>query len=535
MRIIDLEATAKRVIKLMGEDGLSKSKIREYSNLGFSVIINYFESIGIKSVTSEQLDKYIIEQKRNVEKGDLTYKQWKRLHRSSEFLKYCAEKDSIDIPNGTRWDYIKDYTRNNIWEHPPSELQLADPDNIYTLVWKTGKALETSGMTADRVIRYKSPALKTILQLHINAETEDYSEQLVKDKVTEMRNSYECGQVSYGIFQEFRKASQLVQEMHETGNITMSILPDWGFREPIEPYKLLLDEYVVWEKSSCVLCENSINEMRYRIRAFLFALEDNGYDSMECFNRKIVSNIVTDLVKKSSGDFKNVVKPIKKFLVFLFERNYTDTDLSLSLPEFASKKKTFHEGFSKDEVTLLLEQPDRKTARGKRDYAIMILAAQTGLRGCDIVGLKYENIDWRAREIRLTQRKTGKPLAIPLEPESGNAVAEYILNGRPKSNSPYIFLSDKGVHDPLNSHTGVLIVSRYMQKVGINSNYRSIHAFRRTYGTKLLQNEVSLEMIRQLLGHSNMNSTKPYLSVNEQGLKNCALSLITKIKGGDDK
>ena len=48
MRIIDLEATAKRVIELMGEDGLSKSKIREYSNLGFSVIINYFESIGIK-------------------------------------------------------------------------------------------------------------------------------------------------------------------------------------------------------------------------------------------------------------------------------------------------------------------------------------------------------------------------------------------------------------------------------------------------------------------------------------------------------
>lgn len=535
MCIIDLEATAKRVIELMAEDGLSKSKIREYSNLGFSVIINYFENIDIKSVTSEQLDKYIIEQKIIVEKGDLTYKHWKILRRSSEFLKHCAEKDSIDIPNGTRWDYIKDYSRENIWEYPPSESQIADPDNIYALVWKTGKAIEKSGIPESSISRYKSPALKTILQLHIDSGTDKYSEQLVRNKVSEVRDSYENGQVSSGVFQALRKASELVQEMHDNGKITLTILPRWGLRDPIEPFKTLLDEYVVWEKSSCVLCESSINEMRYRIRAFLFALEDNGYDSMECFKRKIVSNIVTDLVKKSSGDFPNVVKPIKKFLGFLFERNYTDTDLSLSLPEFASKKKTFHEGFSKDEVTLLLEQPDRKTARGKRDYAIMILAAQTGLRGCDIVGLKYENIDWRAREIRLVQRKTGKPLAIPLEPESGNAVAEYILNGRPKSDSPYIFLSDKGTHDPLKSHTGVIIVSRYIKKAGINSNYRSIHAFRRTYGTKLLQNEVSLEMIRQLLGHSDMNSTKPYLSIDEQGLKNCALSLITKSKGGDDK
>ena len=68
---------------------------------------------------------------------------------------------------------------------------------------------------------------------------------------------------------------------------------------------------------------------------------------------------------------------------------------------------------------------------GKRDYAMMVLAAQSGLRACDVVRLELGSINWRTREICLTQHKTGEPLSLPLEPESGNAIADYILNGRP--------------------------------------------------------------------------------------------------------
>lgn len=279
MSIIDLEATAKRVIELMTEKGFSRDSIRSYSNFGFSVIVNHFAQMGVVSVTQEMLDKYIFEQKDAVKTGDVTYKRWKRLRRSAEFLKLCAEKDSIDLPNGTRWDYLKDYTRDNIWEHPLSELQLADSENIYALVWKTGKALETSGITADRVIRYKSPALKMLLQFHIDSGTDVYSEQLVKNKVLEIYDSYKNGQISYALLQLIRKAADFVWEMHDNGNLSLTILQRWGIREPIEPFRSLLDEYVTEEKEYGTLADSSIDEMRYRIRAFLFALEDNGYDT----------------------------------------------------------------------------------------------------------------------------------------------------------------------------------------------------------------------------------------------------------------
>ena len=535
MSIINLEAVADRAIELLNAKGVSRNSIRTYKNFGFSVIIKHFAQMGVVSVTPEILDKYIFEQKGAVKKGDMTYKNWKRLRRGAEFLKLCAEKDSVDIPNGTRWDYINDYTRYNIWEHPPSKSQQSDPNNIYALVWKTGKALETSEITAYMVKRYKSPGLKMILQIHIDSGTDVYSEELVKNKVLEIYNSYKNSQVQYGVFQSLRKAADFVKEMHDNGNLPLAMLPRWGLREPIEPFKSMLDEYVAKEKERGVLADSSIDEMRYRIRVFLFALEDNGYDSVACFKREVINNITSDLVKRCSGDYPNVIKPIKKFLGFLFERNYTDIDLRLSLPEFASKMWSFHEGFSKEEVDKLLAQPDRTTAIGKRDYAIMMTVAQTGLRGCDVVTLKFENIDWRAREIRLVQRKTGKSVILPLEPESGNAIADYILNGRPESDQPYLFISHKGMHSPLICHNGVRIVSRHMKKAGIVSNHRSIHALRRTYGTRLLQSEVPIEMIRQLLGHSNMDSSKPYLSVDEQGLKKCALPLLPKRKEGDGK
>lgn len=53
-----------------------------------------------------------------------------------------------------------------------------------------------------------------------------------------------------------------------------------------------------------------------------------------------------------------------------------------------------------------------------------------------------------------------------------------------------------------------------------------------TLGTRLLQNEVSFELIQQLLGHRDMDSMKLYLSIDEQGLKQCALPLLSHGKVG---
>lgn len=74
-----------------------------------------------------------------------------------------------------------------------------------------------------------------------------------------------------------------------------------------------------------------------------------------------------------------------------------------------------------------------------------------------------------------------------------------------------------------------------MKQAGIPAKRRAFHALRRTFGTRLLQNEVSFELIQQLLGHRDMDSMKPYLSIDEQGLKLCALSLFSQGKVGGSR
>ncbi len=138
-----------------------------------------------------------------------------------------------------------------------------------------------------------------------------------------------------------------------------------------------------------------------------------------------------------------------------------------TLPEFVCPRKNFREGFSDDELERLLSQPDITSAVGKRDYAMMVLAVQSGLRSCDIIRLTFDCINWRTREIRVVQHKTGQPIVIPLEPETGNAIADYLLNGRPKSSLPQIFLCHVGAVRALKSRTGSAIVSKYMK--GANS------------------------------------------------------------------
>lgn len=163
------------------------------------------------------------------------------------------------------------------------------------------------------------------------------------------------------------------------------------------------------------------------------------------------------------------------------------------------------------------------------------LFEQSGLRACDVVRLKLGSIDWRLREIRLVQHKTGQPLSLPLEAESGNAIADYILHGRPNLALSNLFLCHSGTDRPLDARTASGIVSKYMLRAGIPSRRRAFHALRRTFGTGLLQNNVSFELIQQLLGHTDMNSLKPYLTIDEQGLKQCALPLLSYGKDGGGK
>ena len=532
METINLAATAARALELLSGQGVSDKSLHAYTHTGIGYVIRYFQAKGILCVAPEMLDVFLLEQRELFEQGGFSEWKWRLLRRGCELLKHCAEKDSVDLPPLSPWIPALRRPRQSIWKSTPTSEQLADLDNIFVLVWKTNRAMLELGLTAATVGHYRNEGLAIILNRHYESRTERFSEEILNQIVAEKRIQYEHGQTGRVTYQNLRKAAYWVREMHQTGRITLAKVPNWGQRELIEPFNSLLREFCTHTKQSENMAETSLNVARSAIRRFLFEMEDRGFRSLADFTQINVNGCITSFAAHYAGGLGSAIFAVRLFLRFLFESNLTILDLSQTLPELVATRKMFREGFTGDELGRLLEHPDRMTAIGKRDYAMMVLAAQSGLRACDVVRLELGSIDWRTREIRLVQHKTGEPLSLPLEAESGNAIADYILNGRPDSALPNIFLCHTGVLRPLDARSASGVVSKHMKLAGIPAKRRAFHALRRTFGTRLLQNEVSFELIQQLLGHRDMDSMKLYLSIDEQGLKQCALPLLSHGKVG---
>lgn len=134
------------------------------------------------------------------------------------------------------------------------------------------------------------------------------------------------------------------------------------------------------------------------------------------------------------GDMGHTVHALRIFIDFLVSSGIAiNKDLTVPLKKPAAARKHVAPFFTHDEVLMIMNQIDRNSPIGKRDYAIIYLASHTGLRAIDIANLRFKDIDWINDKINIIQKKTGGYLSLPLESDTGNSIADYILNGRPES------------------------------------------------------------------------------------------------------
>lgn len=182
--------------------------------------------------------------------------------------------------------------------------------------------------------------------------------------------------------------------------------------------------------------------------------------------------------------------------------------------------------YSQDEINRAVSSIDTSTPEGLRDYAIMLLAFDTGLRSIDIRTLCFENINWKKGLLYLRQAKTNEPLVLPLSGKVMNAIAEYILTGRPECSYNEIFLTIKQPARPLDIRHGSFsgLCDKYFNAANVNKiPGRGFHSLRRSFATELSEAGVPPETISQLLGHKNIEEDKPYLSYNREQTAFCAI------------
>ena len=134
--------------------------------------------------------------------------------------------------------------------------------------------------------------------------------------------------------------------------------------------------------------------------------------------------------------------------------------------------------------------------------------------------------------IHLIQHKTNRELIIPLLPVVGNAIADYILNGRPESDESYVFLSHgrRSIGEPMGTGTIIGRMRIYLNESGVKKHGfdgKDFHALRKTFATNLLVSGTPLESVASALGDAGVQAAKPYLALDDDNLRLCCPEKMT--------
>jgi integrase/recombinase XerD len=166
---------------------------------------------------------------------------------------------------------------------------------------------------------------------------------------------------------------------------------------------------------------------------------------------------------------------------------------------------------------------DRSTPCGLRDRAMILCVARLGLRASEVVHLRLEDIDWRSAILNVPTRKTGRGALLPLVADVGEAIVEYIENGRPKTTSRHLFvLHHFRIGEPASPPVVSNAVSAALDKAGIEASIRGANLLRHTLATSLIRSGASLKEIADLMGHCRLEATQIYAKLDTESLREVA-------------
>lgn len=285
----------------------------------------------------------------------------------------------------------------------------------------------------------------------------------------------------------------------------------------------LLDGFLLFSKGEG-LAPSTLGMRKVAGISFFLYAQEQGISSSGQMTPQMVKDFNVSSAGKSPSGKNNYLSPVRKLLVYLFDKGYTSLDLSLCLAPQRAVSRRIVETLSDDEVRQIYAYCGKaSTPLEIRDGAYLLLGLLMGLRRADIVSLKFSDIDWKKRTISITQQKTYRPLVLPMPTAVGNRIYLYLKKSRPESRLDYIFLGSKAPYGRAHASGCGEALRRAIGR-------KCFHILRRTFATKLLNAGAGTDTIQDSLGHSTMDTVNRYLSVGEAGMRGCCLPLERTVK-----
>lgn len=240
---------------------------------------------------------------------------------------------------------------------------------------------------------------------------------------------------------------------------------------------------------------NDINAMD--IRGFLADLKSHSY-TKSSMSRKLAC--------------------LRSFFKFLSRENILENNpvAGIQTPKREKRLPIF---LNCDEVTHLLDAPNKGNWEEKRDKAILETLYSSGLRVSELVGLNHEDVDFFGGLLRV-RGKGKKERIVPVGRVAMDAIKDYLSQTKTKNN-------DAGFKKPLfmNRLGGRLtdrsirrMILKYARRIALNKDV-SPHTLRHSFATHLLDRGADLRSVQELLGHENLSTTQIYTHVTTRRMK----------------
>ena len=220
---------------------------------------------------------------------------------------------------------------------------------------------------------------------------------------------------------------------------------------------------------------------------------------------------------------KRITTSLRSFFQFARYRGVITADLAAAVPKVAGWSMTgIPRAIAPGEIRKLLSSIDRRHAKGRRDYAILLLLARLGMRSGEIARLDLDDIDWNSGSLKV--RGKGREARLPLPQDVGAAIVDYLQHGRPPTTSRRLFLRSKAPFRGFRDSTVIAGIVRYaIERAGVQAPTHGAHQFRHALATRMLHHGGSLKEIGELLGHRSIQVTTIYAKVDIPALRRLAL------------
>ena len=274
---------------------------------------------------------------------------------------------------------------------------------------------------------------------------------------------------------------------------------------------------------------------------FLGYLEEVGVDDLAALSVRDISGFFVRQRRLGRKTVAAMRSCVADFLAFLADTGRTPESLAGRLPPHRHVR---HESephlWTVEEIRRVLAVIDRQSAAGKRDYAMILATARLGLRISDLRQLELSDLDWRAKTITIVQRKTRRPLSLPLLDDVGWAIIDYVGHGRPESACRKVFVKHRHPFDAFGCSSSVACrLSRHAARAGIAfrpGEVGGMHSLRGALAVAMIGNQTPIPVVSAVLGHASSDTTQAYyLRFDIEALRCCALDIedvIAPAKGG---